>query len=168
MTTFLQVKSTPDARGKAWRHNVPLAELDGGAPVAGDAPEHKSVRPDWADRSKTTRLVWRVGVAVIGAAVLAAGALMIPYPGPGWLVVFAGLAILAVEFPWARRLLDFARARYDAWLAWLKRQHWTIRVLVLSFTCLVVLATLWLLGVFALVGGWVGAEWPWLRSPVFG
>ncbi|UVS78210.1 TIGR02611 family protein [Actinokineospora sp. UTMC 2448] len=131
------------------------------------ASEDKSIRPDWADRSKTTRLVWRVGVAVIGGAVLAGGILLIPYPGPGWLVVFAGLAILAVEFPWARRVLDFARAKYDAWVEWLKRQHIAVRLLVLAFTGVVVAVTLWLFGVFSLVGGWVGIYWPWLRSPVF-
>jgi hypothetical protein len=27
-------------------------------------------------------------------------------PGPGWAVIFAGLAVLAAEFVWARRLLD--------------------------------------------------------------
>ncbi|MGX7829815.1 TIGR02611 family protein [Actinokineospora sp. 24-640] len=132
------------------------------------APEHKSFRPDWADRSRTTRLVWRIGVAVAGGAVLAAGIVLIPYPGPGWLVVFAGLAILAVEFPWARRVLDFARAKYDNWVAWLKRQNLAVRLLVLLLTGLIVVATLWLLGAFGLMGRWFGVYWPWLRSPIFG
>lgn len=132
------------------------------------APEHKSIRPDWAGRTRTTRLVWRIGVAIVGGAVLAAGVVMIPYPGPGWLVVFAGLAILAIEFPWARRVLDFARAKYDAWVAWLKRQNLAVRLLVLTLTGLIVVATLWLLGAFALVGRWFDVYWPWLRSPIFG
>ena len=57
--------------------------------MTSDAREEKSMRPDWADRSRTTRLVWRVGVGVVGAAVLIGGIFLIPYPGPGWLVVFA-------------------------------------------------------------------------------
>lgn len=132
------------------------------------APEHKSIRPDWANHTRTTRLVWRIGVAIVGGAVLAVGGVMIPYPGPGWLVVFAGLAILAIEFPWARRVLDFARAKYDNWVAWLKRQNLAVRLLVLLLTGLIVVATLWLLGAFALVGRWFDIHWPWLRSPIFG
>jgi uncharacterized protein (TIGR02611 family) len=37
---------------------------------------------------------------------------LIPYPGPGWLVVFAGLALLATEFERAQRVLTFARTHY--------------------------------------------------------
>jgi uncharacterized protein (TIGR02611 family) len=136
--------------------------------VSGRTEEDRSFRPDWADRSRTTRLVWRTGVGIVGAAVLITGIILVPYPGPGWLVVFAGLAILAVEFPWARRVLDYARGKYDAWVAWLKRQNVFVRLLVLALTGLIVLATLWLLNVFSLVGGWFGIDWPWLASPIFG
>jgi len=27
-------------------------------------------------------------------------------PGPGWLVIFLGLTLLAAEFVWAKRLMD--------------------------------------------------------------
>ncbi len=47
----------------------------------------------------------RVVVAVIGSTVLLAGIFMIVLPGPAVIVVPAGLAILASEFVWARRLL---------------------------------------------------------------
>ncbi|WP_268891327.1 TIGR02611 family protein [Actinokineospora pegani] len=126
------------------------------------------IRPDWADRNPTTRAVWRTGVGVVGSLVLVLGVVLIPYPGPGWLVVFAGLAILAAEFRWARRVLSYARSKYDAWTDWLKRQSLPVRLLVLAATGLVVLATLYLLNVFALVGGWFGVDWTWLRSPLFG
>ena len=100
---------------------------------------------------------------------LVAGILAIPYPGPGWLIVFAGLAILASEFTWARRLLRYARSKYDAWTDWLKRQTMIVRVAVLLATGLVVLASLWLLGALYLVAGWVGLDsWTWLQSPLFG
>ena len=58
-------------------------------------------------------LIWRIIVGVLGGLVLVAGIIAIPYPGPGWLIVFAGLAILATEFTWARRVLRFARHHYD-------------------------------------------------------
>ncbi len=100
---------------------------------------------------------------------LAAGVVMIPYPGPGWLVVFAGLAILATEFHWAKRLLGFARGKYDAWTHWLGRQSLVVRLAVLAATGLVVLATLYLLNALYLGAGWVGlGKWTWLQSPFFG
>lgn len=112
---------------------------------------------------------YRVGVAVVGAAVLTLGIIAIPYPGPGWLIVFAGLAILASEFTWAKRVLTYARGKYDGWTDWLGRQSLIVRILVLGATALIVLATLWLLGALYLVAGWVGLDgWTWLRSPVFG
>ena len=53
-----------------------------------------------------------IGVAIVGFAVLLAGVVMLVTPGPGWVCIFAGLAILATEFLWARRLL--ARAKQSA------------------------------------------------------
>ena len=35
-------------------------------------------------------------------------------PGPGWLALIAGLAILATEFTWAERLLEWAKDRAKA------------------------------------------------------
>jgi uncharacterized protein (TIGR02611 family) len=104
-------------------------------------------------------------VAIAGFVVLALGIVLIPYPGPGWLVVFAGLAILATEFAWAGRVLTFARARYDQWTAWLRRQPLPLRLLVVAATGLVILATLWLLGVFSLLAGWFGIHDPRLDPP---
>jgi uncharacterized protein (TIGR02611 family) len=97
--------------------------------------------------------------------VLAVGIVLIPCPGPGWLVVFAGLAILATEFVWAGRVLAYASARYDQWTTWLRRQPLPLRLFVIMVTGLVVLATLWLLNVFTLVGGWFGIREPWLTTP---
>jgi uncharacterized protein (TIGR02611 family) len=40
-----------------------------------------------------------------GFTLLALGLLMVFTPGPGWLVIFLGLTLLAAEFVWARRLM---------------------------------------------------------------
>lgn len=117
-------------------------------------------------RSRGLRLAYRIGVGVLGGLVLVAGIIMIPYPGPGWLVVFAGLAILATEFAWAERILRYAKSRYDAWNHWLRRQSVLVRAAVVIATAAVVVATLWLLGTYELVGSWFGVQWPWLSSPV--
>ncbi|HSR46027.1 MAG TPA: PGPGW domain-containing protein [Acidimicrobiia bacterium] len=56
----------------------------------------------------------RIALFVIGGVVLVIGVLgwFLPLL-PGWLLVVAGLAILAREFPWARRLLDRARSQLN-------------------------------------------------------
>ena len=41
-----------------------------------------------------------------GFTLLGLGAVMLFTPGPGWLVIFLGLTLLAAEFVWARRLMD--------------------------------------------------------------
>ena len=125
-------------------------------------------RLGFRDRIKSNRalnLGYRIGVGIVGGLVLVAGIVMIPYPGPGWLVVFAGLAILATEFTWAERILRYAKGRYDAWTQWLRRQHLLVRCAVLLGTGLIVVLTLWLLDVFQMVAGWFGLEWAWLSSP---
>jgi hypothetical protein len=55
-------------------------------------------------------LVRRVIVAVIGGTVLLIGIALMVLPGPAFLVIPLGLAILATEFVWARRWLKKARA----------------------------------------------------------
>jgi uncharacterized protein (TIGR02611 family) len=47
----------------------------------------------------------KVAVAAIGASVLAFGIALILLPGPAVIVIPIGLAILATEFLWARRIL---------------------------------------------------------------
>lgn len=53
----------------------------------------------------------RVGVLLAGIAVVLAGIALLPLPGPGMLVIIVGLVILATEFDWAQRLLDYAVER---------------------------------------------------------
>ena len=52
----------------------------------------------------------RIIVAVLGGTVLAIGVALVVLPGPAFIVIPAGLAILAVEFAWAKRWLRSARA----------------------------------------------------------
>lgn len=56
----------------------------------------------------------RVVVFVVGSAVLIAGFAMLVLPGPGLLVIIAGLSILGIEFAWARRLRDKAQEKAKA------------------------------------------------------
>ncbi|SDC94901.1 TIGR02611 family protein [Rhodococcus tukisamuensis] len=113
-------------------------------------------------------LAYRIGVGVVGGLVFVIGVITIPYPGPGWLIVFAGLGILATEFAWAHRLLHFAKARYDRFMVWFAGQSVVVKAAGVLLTTAVVLLTLWLLGTFSLVGGWFGFDHPLLHSPVLG
>ncbi len=55
------------------------------------------------------RQAYRLIILVVGITVVAAGFAMFVLPGPGILVVIAGLALLATEFVWARLLLQRAK-----------------------------------------------------------
>jgi len=64
-------------------------------------------------RSIATHLLrgaWRLIVLVVGGTLLLVGITMIVLPGPAFVVIPAGLAILATEFVWARRLLARVRS----------------------------------------------------------
>lgn len=123
----------------------------------------------WRDRlRRRPRLEfgYRLAVGFIGLLVLGAGILAIPYPGPGWAIVFVGLGILATEFDWARRLLGYARERYDKAMAWFKEQGLWVQLLGAAFTAAVVIGTLWLLGALGFFAGLVGIEHELLKSPI--
>ncbi len=53
----------------------------------------------------------KIAVGVVGGTVVALGIGMLVLPGPALLVIPLGLAILALEFAWARRLLRQLRER---------------------------------------------------------
>jgi uncharacterized protein (TIGR02611 family) len=123
----------------------------------------------WRDRLRERPAVefgYRIAVAVVGLAVLAVGILTIPYPGPGWAIVFLGLGILATEFRWAQLVLHWVKVRYDKVMTWFRSQGLWVQVLGAVFTAAIVVATLWLLGAIGWVAGLVGIEWAWLKSPI--
>jgi uncharacterized protein (TIGR02611 family) len=58
------------------------------------------------ERHRERSKVVRAAVVLAGFVVVLAGLAMIPLPGPGLLVTAAGLALLALEFVWAERVLE--------------------------------------------------------------
>ncbi len=132
-----------------------------------DADEVHSLRERVAESRWRRRLAarrgldapYRVGVGVVGGLVVAVGIVTIPLPGPGWLTVIAGLFVLATEFTWAERLLEFTRRHVARWTTWLGRQSVLVRLaiglLTAAFVYAVLVVSLHLLGVPDWVPGWV-------------
>ena len=60
------------------------------------------------------RHVKRGAVTVLGFGLIAAGGVFLFLPGPGLLIIVAGLAVLATEYVWARNALESARSKADA------------------------------------------------------
>jgi uncharacterized protein (TIGR02611 family) len=58
------------------------------------------------ERHRERSRIVRAAVVLAGFVVVLAGLAMIPLPGPGLLVTAVGLAVLALEFVWAERLLE--------------------------------------------------------------
>ncbi|HEU5036503.1 MAG TPA: PGPGW domain-containing protein [Nocardioides sp.] len=71
----------------------------------------------WAHRGGVRRALVRVGVTVGGPLVVVAGIAMLVLPGPGLVVIALGMALLALEYAWARTVL--VRAGHGA--AWVRR-----------------------------------------------
>lgn len=115
---------------------------------------------------KTKRIAKKSSIGFIGGLVVVVGLILVPYPGPGWLIVFAGLAILATEFDQARRVLDYAKGKYDGWQEWLKTQSKTVQSIFWLLTCLVAITTIWLLNGYGIMDDLLGLGWDWTGSPL--
>jgi uncharacterized protein (TIGR02611 family) len=108
----------------------------------------------------------KLAVAIIGTLVLLAGILMLAYPGPGILVVFAGLAILATEFKFAQGLLENLRAKYEKWKIWFNHQHISLRIFAVITSVALIVITAWLLNTFGLINQTLNLQQDWLASPL--
>lgn len=113
----------------------------------------------WLTARRSINHAYRVAVGLVGGLVVALGLAAIPLPGPGWLIVFAGLFVLASEFTWAERLLEFTKQQVGRWTDWVATQAVWIRVLIAlatgAFVCGVVVVALHLVGIPGWVPGWV-------------
>jgi len=101
-----------------------------GAASKPDSPSRISAAITAIRRHPTGSVAFRTTIAVLGGLVVALGLVLVPLPGPGWLIVFFGLSIWAVEFVWARNLLQFGRRILGQWTAWVSLRPWPIKVLI--------------------------------------
>jgi uncharacterized protein (TIGR02611 family) len=91
----------------------------------------------------TGRLALKIGIGVLGTLVVALGIILIPFPGPGWAIVILGLAIWALEFSWAKNLLDFTKHHVQTWTRWIARQSLPIRAVIGVLGLIFVAAIVW-------------------------
>jgi uncharacterized protein (TIGR02611 family) len=106
-------------------------------------------------RHRSLHLVYRAVVGVLGVAIMITGFALIPLPGPGWLIVFAGLALLATEFAWAERLLHYGQAKFHAWTRWVLDQSLAVRALITLLGLACAAAALWLYVQVYGLPGWI-------------
>jgi uncharacterized protein (TIGR02611 family) len=73
----------------------------------------RRARPRLVDKLEARRathrerhLLFRIGFGLVGALILLAGLVMLVTPGPAFVLIPIGLAMLSMEFIWAERLLD--------------------------------------------------------------
>ncbi|HEY0168720.1 MAG TPA: TIGR02611 family protein [Jatrophihabitans sp.] len=75
-------------------------------------------------------MIWRVLIGTLGTVIVLVGLALIPLPGPGWLIVFIGVAVWATEFYWAQRLLQYGHRMVQHWTEWVKSRSLMIRMLI--------------------------------------
>jgi uncharacterized protein (TIGR02611 family) len=63
---------------------------------------------------RTRHPLYRIAFAIAGSGVLLLGIVMLVTPGPAFVLIPAGLAMLALEFAWAERALERALAQAQA------------------------------------------------------
>ena len=63
---------------------------------------------------KSAKFAKKIIVSLIGFPLLVVGAILVPLPGPGFLVMFIALALLSTEFGWAGKHADTIKTKFKA------------------------------------------------------
>jgi uncharacterized protein (TIGR02611 family) len=125
-------------------------------------PPHLRLRA-WARRRRSTHVVWRAGVLLVGLGLVLAGVAMLVLPGPGWGAIILGLVVLASEYAWAHRLLE--PVRRTALAAARKALDPKVRrrnlALVGVGLAVVVAGSVWYLSVHGFSAAGLADMWPW-------
>ncbi|MER5931403.1 TIGR02611 family protein [Streptomyces sp. NPDC002054] len=125
-----------------------------------DMPETEqplgSRAPAFIQARRTLHLSWQVGVFIVGLAVVITGVILLPLPGPGWVIIFGGMAIWATEFVWAQLVLRWTKRKVTEAARKALDPRVRRRNLILTTTGLVIAGTL--LGIYL----WkYGITMPW-------
>ena len=108
--------------------------------------------------SRMKKNVRRTLILLLGWAVVLLGIILLPYPGPGTLVIFGGLAILAREFHWAHELLEWAKKFFHEWSRWFMKQPLVVKAFFGILTFLTGFVILWMTGGLGLIDSLLGLD----------
>ena len=64
-----------------------------------------------APRHPTLLLAWKIGSITVGSLLILLGLVMLVTPGPGWLAIFGGLAMLSPHSVWAKAILSWLKKK---------------------------------------------------------
>ena len=121
--SFADTRTRQHHPGRGMARNRPMAIEPSERTGASAAPPSRSAKPEppkvvkkLEKRRETHRdhgKIYRAAFALAGAVIVLGGVAMLVLPGPAFLVIPIGLAILSLEFAWAGRLLDAALVQAD-------------------------------------------------------
>jgi uncharacterized protein (TIGR02611 family) len=98
----------------------------------------------WFKKTPIGRLVWRVIIGFVGGLITVLGAIALVGPGPGFLIVLAGLGILASEFAWAARVMAHTRTYAQKAADKAGIPKWAQLALVAAFAVISIIVILYL------------------------
>ncbi|MFJ4471253.1 TIGR02611 family protein [Streptomyces sp. NPDC089424] len=90
---------------------VAMATDDSGTREAPGERALGSRAPEFVKARRLLHVSWQVGVFLVGLAVVGTGIVLLPLPGPGWVIIFGGMAIWATEFVWAQLVLRWTKRK---------------------------------------------------------
>lgn len=144
-----------------------LSSDDQPAPDEGDGPTVRERIHRAFHANPVLSLTTKIVVAVVGTLVTGIGVVMLVTPGPAFVLIPLGLAILATEFEFARRWLRWARDQAERAKARAEDMDPAVRRKRLLLAGVVVLVVVGAVAAYVAVYGWphlaVGG-WNWVQS----
>ena len=115
--------------------------------VVQSPPGQRFCRRYEARKKERASLLWKPLYIVVGTGLFVLGLILLFAPGPGFLVVFVGAAMVGQESLWVARLLDSAELRLRPCLGWArrlwKRASAAARAAIIAAAVLLVAGTGW-------------------------
>jgi uncharacterized protein (TIGR02611 family) len=117
-------------------HDDDLADL---APDPSDSP----IIAEAKKRRRTVLLLRKAVISLVGVAIMAVGAVMLVAPGPGIIVIVAGLFVLSLEYEWANRRFEQLRDKAVEAAHATAASRWQTALALVSATGIIVGGILW-------------------------
>ena len=136
-----------------------------GAAALRPTPSRAQRRQSWLDAHPVMDGAHQLLVAVVGLSAVLLGLVLVPLPGPGWVVVFAGLTILSRRFTWARRARTALQTQLARCARWFTGLPLGLRALTTCLSALAGAAGTWACLAALGLPAWLPSAWtPALRA----